>query len=256
MISYEIKPEQKKEMAAILLLYKMYKEKKRYSIFLNGDDKYLEPFFEYLLAKDNIIIDNEDYAINEKGRQTYKIFMKRYTDFIISFDVYSAVDLEEGEFAFEKYFQIEDENSWENYLEEDRFEDLRIAVAIYKGIEPAEMVFLSFLHDGKFSDSTSANGWQFDLASGKIWVEINSILHSALKLEDLSYQDGAEEVSGEEVIKDIIKQGAKLNQVLWQEEGEYLKDEYPDIIEIEDGVYESYILNEKHKDKIWTRKYF
>ncbi len=243
-------------MAALLIIYLMHRHKKRFPILLEKDDKYLEPIFEYLLAQESIIIDEESYAISENGRNTYRVFMKRYSDFIVSFDVYSAVDLASGEFAFEKYFQIEDERSWDEYLEEERFEDLRIAVAVHKGIDPGEMVFLSFLHDGILDDKIGNSGWQFDLISGKLWEEIVAIIKSALTEDDLAYEEGGEEISGEMVLKDIIAQGAKLNQALWKDEGQYLKEEYPEIIEIEDGVYEAYLIDDKHKDKIWTRKYF
>ncbi len=254
--NFKINEEKKKEMAALVILYEMYNNSKRYPVTLENDDKYLEPILEYLLAKEKVIIDYDAYAISEKGRETYRIFMKRYTDFIISFDIYSAVDLEKGEFAFEKYFQIEDEKAWEEYLEEERFEDLRVAVAIYKKIDPVEMVFLSFLHDEKLL-ANRESGWQFDLVSGKVWQEILEIIEHSLKEEDLAYQDdNGNEISGQEVLKDIILQGAKLNQVLWQEEENYLKEEYPEIIEIEDGVYQAYATDDKYKNEIWIRRYF
>ncbi|MCP4296893.1 MAG: hypothetical protein GY786_14925, partial [Proteobacteria bacterium] len=142
-------------------------------------------------------------------------------------------DLEQGIFAFEKIFDYDD-NEWERYINEERFVDLRIAVAWFKEMNPSDLVFLSFLKEGVFD--TDQAGWQFDLASGLMWGKIENIVSSAIQIEDLSYRyNDGKEVSGMSVIKDIITQGAELAEKLHaqeehinQEENQYPNDYFDD----------------------------
>ncbi len=213
---------QKKQFAGIFLLEKIINEKKAFDIFLENNDKDLEPVFEYLMMHSYIKIKNEKFYIEtEKGNDLLKKFALRYRDFLRFFDIYNAVDLAEGAFAFESYFDFEVDQQWQIFLQDQRWEDLRIAVAVFKKINPIEIVFMSFIREKRFG-FTEKSGWQFDLLLGSVWEEILDICNTALKMEELAYFDEEikTNVSGEEVIKDIIIQGAQLNKKLFQKEGE------------------------------------
>ena len=213
---YSVSETEKKEFAAAYLLDKMINGPMTFPTWLEGNDKDLEPVLEFMMMRDYISIQHNRYVPNHKGRKILQEFGRRYTDFLENFDIFSAVDLEEGEFAFAAWFEIEDDEEWDNYLEQERWEDLRIAATEYKGLNPVEIVFMSFLNEKRFGNT--GEGWQFDLLLGSIWDEILEICNTAISVDDLGYEDEEGAVSGEDVIRDILKQGAELNIELHEEE--------------------------------------
>jgi hypothetical protein len=222
---HTVDEEQKKQFASAYLLERMVNTPMSIPLFLEGNDQDLEPILEYLMAKESIEIeDNQRYAPTEKGREVLLRFMRRYHDFLRHYDIYSAVDLGEGTFALERYFDFDhedpgDEGAWRRFLSEERWEDLRVCVAAFKTLNPVEIVFMSFLNEGRFG--LSSEGWQFDLLLGSVWDEILAVCNSALSIEDLAYEDeDGSHISGEAVIKDVISQGAKLNMKLKKREEE------------------------------------
>ena len=64
----------------------------------------------------------------------------------------------------------------------------------------------------------TGEGWQFDLLLGSIWDDILEICNTAISVDDLGYEDEQGKISGEDVIRDILKQGAELNIELHEEE--------------------------------------
>ncbi|MDH5560572.1 MAG: hypothetical protein OEY59_06910 [Deltaproteobacteria bacterium] len=214
---FVVTEEQKREYAAGFILDLMQNRGFEYSVVLDGDDKYLEELFVYMMAKEYLDINKENkYTVTPKGFEKLDNLKKRYEEYLAHFDLFCAVDTESGEFAFEKIFELDDDE-WEEYIDEDRFIDLRIAVSWFKKINPTDIVFLSFLKEGRFE--TDRHGWQFDLLSGLIWQQIEEIVDTAVPVEDLGYTtDEGEVICGEMVIEDIIKQGAKLSADLHAQE--------------------------------------
>lgn len=216
-MSYELSEEQKKEFAGIYLLEFMINEPKSFNLFLENSDADLEPVLEWLLVKEYISIEkNERYVANKKGRKALKKFLRRYSEFLHFFDVFCAVDLSTGEFAFASFFEFEDESAWRAFLNEERWEDLRVTVASYKGIDPIEIVFMSFVQEQRFGRDES--GWQFDLLLGSVWDDILEICNTAIRVEQLGYETDEGEVSGEVVIRDVITQGFALIDELHQQD--------------------------------------
>jgi hypothetical protein len=224
---YSVTEAQKSQFAAIYLLEYMINAPKLFALMLEREEEDLEPILEWLLVRDLIQIkDQERYAPTKKGSDALKRFMKRYSDFLTFFDVFSAVDLEEGSFAFADYFDYEEKPSWLAYLNEDKWEDLRVAVATYKGIDPVEIVFMSFVNEGRFGRNET--GWAFDLLLGSVWDEILNICNTALKAEQLAWESEDGPVPGEAVIADIVTQGLALIEELHQREDAPYRDiEHP-----------------------------
>lgn len=224
---FAITDEQRKEYASGFLLDLMVNTGRRFSVVLEGPDRDLESLLVFMMSKGYIDLDKENYYTpTQKGIEKLENLKRRYEEYLAHFDLFCAVDLETGEFAFERIFELDD-MEWENYINQERFVDLRIAVAWFKKINPADFVFLSFLKEGRF-DTERAN-WQFDLLSGLIWEEVEEIIDTAIQIEDLSYEDIDGEISGEAVIEDVIRQGAELSEKLYLEE-EHLRhesSEYP-----------------------------
>lgn len=206
---YQIDDEKRKGFAGIYLLDYMINTPHSFPIFLADNDVDLEPVLEWLMMKNFIEIkDEEKYIPTQSGRDLLKKFLERYYEYLKVYDVYCAVDLEAGEFAFSSYDDFEDENSWKNYIADQKWDDLRIAVAEYKKLDPVEIVFMSFINEQRFGRDQT--GWQFDLLLGSVWDEILEICNTAIHWEELGYEDDEEEISANSVIEDIICQGAEI----------------------------------------------
>ncbi len=220
---FTISDSQRKEYASGFLLDLMINKGYQYSVVLEDADKDLERLFVYMMSKDYLTLDKKNnYTHTLKGMEKLENLKKRYEEYLAHFDLFCAVDLEAGEFAFEKIFELEDEE-WELYINDERFVDLRISVAWFKKINPSDFVFLSFLKEGQFDVSNS--GWQFDILSGLIWEQIEEIIDTAIQIEELEYMNEDENtISGMQVIEDVIRQGAQLSDKLYHEE-EHLKHE-------------------------------
>ncbi|PCI30019.1 MAG: hypothetical protein COB67_02810 [SAR324 cluster bacterium] len=214
---FNIIEEQRKEYAAGYLLDLMINGQNRYSVVLEGSNRDLEPLLVHMMTVGYVDLDEDNfYMATNKGLEKLENLKQRYEEYLAHFDLYCAVDLEEGLFAFEKIFEYDD-SRWDGYINQERFVDLRVAVAWFKKINPSDLVFLSFLKEGVF-DVDKAN-WQFDLVSGLMWEKIEKIVDTAIQIEDLGYRGGDRaEVSGMSVIEDVITQGAELSAKLHAEE--------------------------------------
>lgn len=203
-----------KSYKGIILLNEIITNNRVFKTILNGDDKLLEPLFIDMVAQGYCNIIGDEYRVTDQGMNVFNTFMKRYNEFLKLFDVYAFVDLEAGEFAFAKYFEFGSDTEWDAYKMNDRFDDLRIAVCDYKKMDPFEIVFMSFINENRFD--TKATGWQMDVLSDAVWIEIDDIVRSAIHPTDLG---------DESVIKDIIEQGSKLVVDLMKQEVAYRKNE-------------------------------
>jgi hypothetical protein len=212
--NYRVGEENRKQFAAAYVLDKMVNRGLRVPVMLEGVEQDLEPVLEYMFMKDLVEIrDNERYVPTARGKKELERFAGRYREFLANFDVFCAVDLAEGVFAFARYFDFDDDRQWRDYIQAERWDDLRVAVAEYKQLDPVEIVFMSFLQENRFGETEA--GWQFDLLLGSVWDEILEICNTAISVNDLSYRDeDGVAVSGEAVIRDVISQGAELNAEL------------------------------------------
>ena len=206
---FTISEEQKKQYAGLYLLDYMVTESHTFPLLLEEDDTDLEPVLEWLLTKDYIgIIDNERYEQTVNGKAALSLFMTRYKEFLKTFDIFSAVDLGTGEFAFASCDEFKNETEWRNFLNNEQWDDLRVAVAEYRDMDPVEIVFMSFINENRFGKNET--GWQFDLLLGTVWDEILEIADTAIRWQELGWEDEQGSVRAEDVIKDIIHQGTEI----------------------------------------------
>lgn len=204
----------KKIFRCILLLDEMIAHNRQFKVVPEVDDKVLEPFFVGMMAKGYVSTSGQYYVPTASGRAAYELFNKRFQEYLRLFDIFSFVDLTKGEFAFARFFDFDTDEEWDNFTDDPRFEDLRIAVAIFKKMDPAEIVFMSFINEKRID--TEATGWQMDLASDTMWQEIEDICATSLKPEQLGTPD---------VIEDIVRQGTDLMMELLKEEQEHHREE-------------------------------
>ena len=242
-MKYSVDESQKKAFAGIYLLEYMVNLPKHFPVFLNRNDQDLEPVLEWLATREYISIrefankeeenaqsgglfgwfrkknDKEDestpdqfYAVTPTGKKALKIFLQHYSDFLHYFDIFCAVDLEAGEFAFAHHDQMSSDEEWKALLNQSRWDDLRIAASEFCGIDPVEVVFMSFIQERRFGRNNE--GWQFDLLLGSVWDEILEICNSAIQWQQLGYSDDQGKVDAREVITDIVQQGADLIETI------------------------------------------
>lgn len=225
-INFTISEEQRKEYASGFVLDLILNQGFHFNVILDGPDKDLEPIFVHMMTQEYIDLDSrQNYTPTAKGIEKLSNMKKKYEEYLAHFDIFCAVDLENGTFAFEKIFDLDDAE-WDEYINRESFVDLRIAVAWFKKVDPCDFVFLSFLKEGQFS--TESDGWQFDLLSGLTWGQVEEIIDSAIQIEELAYEtEHGEPISGEAVIEDVIKQGAALNNKLHKREEEHRHESNP-----------------------------
>jgi len=123
----------------------------------------------------------------------------KYFDYLKMYDIYCAVDLDKGEFAFSSINNDWTDEQWFNFLGNERFSDVRVAVAEFKGLNPVEIVFLSFLNENRFD--CTAPKWEDNLTADGIWREIEEICNTAISADYL--KEGG-------VIEDVITQGTAI----------------------------------------------
>ena len=216
---HQISPEERACFAGVYLLERMINHPVTFPLLLEGDDQHLETVLEWLYKRDYTeIVDKKHYTPTAKGRQVLTGFFGRYSDCLKTMDVYGAVDLETGDFAFENMFDFDDEALWVDYLNQDRWDDMRVAVASYKGLKPSEIIFMSFVGEGRFAESEDS--WQMAITDPESWNEIEEICNSAIAVDELAYEAADGPVSGDDVLQDIIRQGAELNLALRKQEAE------------------------------------
>lgn len=215
-MNYTISEENKTLYAGIYVLEYLQKlGDKGLNVFLDRDHEDLEPVLEWLMARKLITINSEHYQIADTGHELLDKFRARYSEYLNVYDIYCAVDLAAGEFAFSSYPAISDQSAWQHFLADERWEDLRVAVACFKKMDPIEIVFMSFINEGRFGRNNQ--GWQFDLLIGSVWHDILAICETALHVKDLGWSDADGEVSGEDVITEVIGQGTAIMQELHQQ---------------------------------------
>ncbi|MGK5091203.1 hypothetical protein WDW89_04200 [Deltaproteobacteria bacterium TL4] len=198
---HPLSDELKQQFAGTIILDRTLQEQGQiHASLLNKNDKFLEPYLDRLHREGILEINADNYYVaTSQGKEAYGKMLQQQASYVTHFDIYSHVDLQEGVFAEKDT----------DFLEDDRWEDLRVAVAEFKGIDPYRVVFLAMLSDEYFFEDSD---WKFDLAMGSLFEEMEDIVQSQLSEEELGYEEEGEYISGHEVLQDIIEQGARLNQ--------------------------------------------
>lgn len=199
----ELDEERQRAFAGLILLDRVVTQQNAYhAALLEGDDELLDTMFKYLMGEGLVEIGEDDYyQPTEKGREAYQNLLHQQQSYLVHFDIFARVDLAEGGFA----------DLDQDFLEDDRWSDLRVAVAGYKGMDPFRVVFLAMLAEGQFFENPD---WKFDMALGSsFFAELQEIVASQITIEELGYvaEDGAR-VAGEVVIEDVILQGSAVNK--------------------------------------------
>lgn len=222
-MKYTLDNKKKRQFIMAFLLDQLI-DKRDFSVLLTGNDSALEGIFVEMLSINFVKIENNFYKIDTKGQEFMDNFFAKYGEFLKFYDIFCAVDLNEGTFAFKRFYDFDTDEEWKTYLNQDNWDDVRLAVCEFKKIDPIEVVFMSFLNEGRFN----GDNWQFDLISDLIWDEMMEVCETAIPLSDLIEND---------VMKDIIEQGSNIMMDILKEEN---KRKLEDLKESEDYQEEQY----------------
>lgn len=254
--------EQREAFAGLILLELMVNQEDfEWPLVPSDEQEVLDTIVQYLHTKGYIEIEEERqaYVPTEAGREHIGYFMKRFSEFLQFYDVFAFVDLSAGAFAHAQYNELNDEQ-WEALVQQERWEDLRLAVAELKGIDPMEMVFMVSLQDGSFFEGD----WEWNLAIGSLWEEMEAIAQSHLSQDDL----GETEDEARAVMEDIVQQGSELAIDLLEDVEEVLREEPQDhpeeegeeewieeitTIEYEPNHYAAYRGDPYYRSSFWGR---
>ncbi|MEM6966017.1 MAG: hypothetical protein AAF573_14715 [Bacteroidota bacterium] len=229
--SWQLTNEERLNFQALYILYLMTEDKVKFPNFLTGHLRFAQDTIEFLEAKKlirqqeevtegrkvlGVKIEKSDvnwfYEPTPEARNIVAQHRKRFRTFLTFYDVYAHVDPEAGEFAFSKMKKIllkdGGAKAWEAYKNQDRWVDYRVPVAVYKGIDPREFIFFSFMEEGRFipTKEDQEHVWAKNLFVGNIWEELNEVMESAPRWED----QGDAENPAKEIMETIIVQGAEV----------------------------------------------
>ena len=195
---------------------------------IETDDQGLEPLLKFMEERGTLTVSEENFYLpTSKGKEVYQNLVEQLEAYVMHFDVFAYVDLEEGIFGDPKT----------DLLEGDHWSDLRVAVAEHKGIDPYRVVFLALMSADTFYENPD---WKFDLSLGTLFDEMEQIVMDQLCIEDLSYKDGEDQVAGDDVIRDIIEQGNSLSKERRREERETEEKELAEVAPDEQLITRTY----------------
>jgi hypothetical protein len=239
-MAYQLLTRDKIRYIGLVLLNEIIQFQHTFPVVLTGEDVYLDFYLKQLNEKGFLTIKNGKYYATDLGREELVRLYDKYYEYLKFFDVFCAVDLEAGVFAFEEInnpnFTDED---WNNFLADERFTDVRVAVADFKGMDPIEIVFLSFLNENRFD--CGVGRWQHDLTGDDVWNEIVEICDTAVSRQYLEADDVLLNVitAGSELALNLIKQAEEdaANQQVQEEVveevvEETITEEYVDVVDV------------------------
>ncbi len=177
-----------------------------FSYDLEEDERALDPILSWLHTHDFVELnEHNEYVVTTKGYNHVHSFLARYESFLQEYDIFCGVDLKAKDFALCHYDKFQDAGEWDAFLNEERWEDLRVAVAEYKGFDAIEIIFMGFVHSKRFG--RNQEGWHYELLLGKIWDEIQAICNTAVRLRTLPYHMDTQASSPEIFLQEIIDKG-------------------------------------------------
>jgi hypothetical protein len=236
-MKYELLEKDKDRFISLVLLNEIINQQVYPPVKVTGEDVYLDHHLKVMLSKGLLEVNDGAYVPTTLGRTELEQFYAKYSEYLKLFDIFCAVDLHAGTFAFEEINNPAfDDDRWNDYLSNDRFSDVRVAVAEFKGINPIEIVFMSFLTEGRFE--VGVERWQHNLTGNDVWNEIIDICNTAITKEYLD-QDG--------VLENVVKQGAEIALDLLKQigQGEDQENSIPNDLflteEVTEEVVEEYV---------------
>ena len=211
--SFVIHEDSRMQYAGFFLLKEMADRNQIFSSNLEDDECVLESIFVWLAERNFIeLTKHQEFHITAKGFDQVNSFLDRYATFLAEYDIFCGVDWKAKDFAMCYLDRFQDSLEWHTFLRDERWDDLRVAIAEYQGLDAIEIVFMGFIHEGRFG--RDQNGWHHDLLLGSIWDEIQAICNNSIRLRSLSKHFSVQTTSPEHVLQEIIDKGHQVMEEL------------------------------------------
>ncbi|MBI2601655.1 MAG: hypothetical protein HYW48_01250 [Deltaproteobacteria bacterium] len=192
------------QYTGLYVLKEMEEEQHIFTPDLEDDELVLEPVLNWLREMGYIYLDDtREYKLSHRGKEHVHSFLNRYAAFIEEFDIFCGVDLKSLEFAVSHYHKFQDSLDWYAFLEDERWLDLRVAVAEFKGLDAIEIVFMSFIHENRFGRNT--HGWCYEHLLGSIWDEIQTVCNNSVRLKSMSCDLDGQRIPGEQIMVKLLQ---------------------------------------------------
>lgn len=206
------------ELAGLAIIYRMLECGDKISIVPTADHAFVEPILEKMLHDDLIQIEGEFWAPTAKG-VALRDRMAAVHDQLLQFEIFGNVNLNQqlgpeqspdGAHVFDHVYDPRFQDP-SDPVERQRLgsQDLRIAMVTFlrddmatdipdpDAFDPRRLVFLRMLADGAFRGDI----W-FDLRLGKPFDEIEEIVRTAYKWQDLTGGGTEDRIQG---AKDMMR---------------------------------------------------
>lgn len=258
---YNLSEEQKQSYLQTALLCHLAQPSTTLKNTLIGQDRQLKPALDFLAEKKYISCTDEgNFTLTKAGRNRLEDFEKRYQSYLTYFDIYAFVDIMEGDLAYAHYPSFERESDWENFIQEGRWTDLRVAMIDYLDGKPAELIFAQLLLENQID--TTKYGWQNYLCKGQLWQQIKDLCDASVQEEDLDFEEvgvsdsDIRQVSGEEVLEAICDDALEQMHHLYAEDAEivsHLNAWFPEDNPKKRSGYGAAMANQKSKTPFWEQ---
>lgn len=257
---WDLTDDQRMNYQALHVLYLITENMVQFPNFLEGKLRYVQDAVDFLDEK-NLIVPVEEfdekkvlgftvgktevkyiYQASEKAVALVKNYRKQFREFIRLYDVYAHVDPETGEFAMSKYKKIslgkKGKKAWKKYIAQERWVDYRVPVAIYKGMDPREFIFFSFMEERRYTPTAedTEHQWAEDIFAGKIWEEMGQVLESSPQWEE----QGDEDNPAKEIMETIILEGASVYKSQLKKLRKYIKEQ-ENVINADSDVSQEFV---------------
>ena len=197
------------EYTSLFILKDLCDKPKGISFHALKNNSCLKTMVQWLLERSYICVsETGSYVMSEKGFVILSYLLKKYESFLQCYDIFSGVDIRNLDFAFRYYHTFKNEDDWERFSCEERWLDLRGAVAEYYKFDIVELIFWNFVTGGEFS--CGEKNRPFKLVFESIWNRIQTICNQSIPLDSLSHTKGGKKIPAEDVIQTILKKGKQI----------------------------------------------
>lgn len=253
-MKYELLEKNKTKYICLVLLNEIINFQHYFNVAPNRDEVFIQPYLHMMCERGVLVINDGRFIPTPLGRQELVNLYEKYYDYLMMFDIFCAVDLEKGEFAFSSMGNDFSDDEWFTFIEDERFSDVRVAVAEFKGLDPIEIVFLSFLNEGRFN--VGERLWENDLTGDAVWREIEEICNTAISAEYLNETNNSEEG----ILEEVIRQGTEIAIKLIREGEDLMSEMESEYDESEEEIIETIeyveIVTEPYYDYEYYDSYY
>lgn len=234
---------------SLIILHEMIDCKTKFDVnFSMGNE-----IFPKIMSIGFIELSGILFVPTAKGIKLFDQYNLAFTEFNKLFDIYNSVDVHDGipEFAFDKFFDFDTDEQWNNFLNDPKWWDLRIALCEFKSfhgkeINPYDIIFMMFLNEGKFQLKSDMD--IIDLLSTKTWNIMIKIYNDPNLLHYQPISEDPSDISND-LMNAIVSEGNRvMSKLIKIQQDRNLVDQDTEYVET---VYVEYYEDPYYISPVW-----